>query len=87
MMIRVTKTQSAAIETIAADSKAPGVKGVTLDALEAKGLVIARDNGGASLDWYLTAQARLLVSEITEAPADGPQQPADPFDLIPGNGY
>jgi hypothetical protein len=79
MMTRVTKVQQEALRTIAADKSAAGVKGVTLDALEAKRLIKATDNGGAGLDWTLTGDGRLLVGDITPAPADGPAMPEDPF--------
>jgi hypothetical protein len=82
MLIRVNETQRAALDTISADPLALGVANVTLDALERKGLVRDVSNGNR-LRYELTGNGRVLRGEITPAPADGPQQPADPFATIP----
>jgi hypothetical protein len=82
MLIRVNETQQAALTTIAADPLARGVHMDTLDALVRKDLV--RDvSVGYRVRYELTGTGRLLLGEVTPAPADGPQQPADPFATIP----
>jgi hypothetical protein len=73
--VRVTPVQRAALVTIAADSCAPGVKGVTLDALEAKGLTTP-NRDPHSLRWYLTDAGRTLLPAAVGASDATPQNAA-----------
>jgi len=73
--VRVTPVQRAALVTIAADPYAPGVKGVTLDALEAKGLTIP-NHDHAHLRWFLTDAGRTLLPAADDVAADPTPQDA-----------
>lgn len=60
MSIKLTPAQRVALDTIAADVHAPGVKGVTLSALERRGMIRCRQHRDVNGDaqefarWYLT---------------------------------
>jgi hypothetical protein len=81
MMMTVTKVQQAAIEQISTDRDACGVKGVTLEALERKGLIRHEDDGRYSGSWYLTGAGKLLVPGFTVEPLPAG---TDPFAGLPG---
>lgn len=75
----VTTIQRDALPIIDQNADAPGIAGVTLDALERKGLIRAVDTGRAGLDWVLTSAGELLCGEITEAALTAPRIDSDPF--------
>lgn len=73
MSTRLTPAMRTALDTITGDVHAPGVKGVTLDALEQRGMIRCEQHHDANGDalefgrWYLTdagaaAQAKRLAS-------------------------
>lgn len=80
----MTDIKWAGLRAVAADGKALGVKIATLRALARNGYI--RDtSAGNEIAWEITSHGRVLLGEITDAPADGPQQPADLFACFPAD--
>lgn len=91
-MSPLTPVQRAALDAIMADAHAPGVKGVTLDALARRGMILCRQQRDANMNatefprWYLTTagateqakrQALTTVGPRSEILIRQPMRPGD----------